>query len=219
MGVHPKVLAVSVGRPREVEWRGRPVRTSIFKTPVSGRVRVARLNIEGDEQSDLAVHGGPDKAVYVYPAEHYPGWRRELPDAELGFAAFGENLTTEGLLEADVSIGDRFRIGTAEFAVTQPRMPCYKLGVRFDDPGMVKRFHRSGRNGFYLAVTREGEIGAGDAIELLARDPGGLTVADVIGLYVDDDDKQPLLERASRHPALPAGWRDYFRKRLWAPDG
>ena len=208
-----RVLAVSVGRPREVEWRGRLVRTSIFKTPISGRARVAHLNLAGDEQSDLTVHGGPDKAVYVYPSEHYPAWRRELPGVELGFAAFGENLTTEGLLEPEVSIGDRFRIGTAEFVVTQPRMPCYKLGVRFGDPGMVKRFHQSGRNGFYLAVTREGEIGTSDAIELVARDPGGLTVADVIGLYADDGAKQPLLERASRHPALPESWREYFRGR------
>jgi MOSC domain-containing protein YiiM len=214
-----QLLAVSVGRPREVDWRGRRVRTSIFKTPVTGRVRVARLNLAGDEQSDLTVHGGPDKAVYAYPSEHYASWRRELPRAELGFGAFGENLTTEALLEQEVSIGDRFRIGTAEFVVTQPRMPCYKLGVRFGDPEMVKRFHKSGRNGFYFAVTREGELGAGDPIELLARDAGGLTVADVVRLYVDDADKQALLERASRHPALPASWREYFEKRLWGADG
>jgi MOSC domain-containing protein YiiM len=214
-----KLLAVSVGRPRDLDWRGRRVRTSIFKTPVTGRVRVSRLNLAGDEQSDLTVHGGPDKAVYAYPSEHYPAWRRELPYAELGFGAFGENLTTEGLLEHEVSIGDRFRIGTAEFVVTQPRMPCYKLGVRFGNPEMVKRFHHSGRNGFYFAVTREGELGAGDTIERLERDAGGLTVADVVKLYVEDDDKQPLLERASRHPALPASWRDYFQKRLWAADG
>ena len=214
-----KLLSVSVGRPRELDWRGRHVRTSIFKTPVTGRVRVSRLNLAGDEQSDLTVHGGPDKAVYVYPGEHYPAWRRELPGAELAFGAFGENLTTEGLLEREVSIGDRFRIGTAEFVITQPRMPCYKLGVRFGDPEMVKRFHHSGRNGFYFAVTREGELGAGDAVEVLERDTGGLTVADVVGLYVADDDKQPLLERASRHPALPASWREYFGKRLWGADG
>jgi MOSC domain-containing protein YiiM len=214
-----KLLAVSVGRPRDVDWRGRGVRTSIFKAPVTGRVRVTRLNLAGDEQSDLTVHGGPDKAVYAYPGEHYAAWRRELPDTELGFGAFGENLTTEGLLEHEVSIGDRFHIGTAEFVVTQPRMPCYKLGVRFGNPEMVKRFHHSGRNGFYFAVTREGELGAGDAIERLERDTGGLTVADVVKLYVEDDDKQPLLERASRHPALPASWRDYFQKRLWAADG
>ena len=214
-----KLLAVSVGRPQVLDWHGRQVRTSIFKTPVAGRVRVCRLNLAGDEQSDLSVHGGPDKAVYAYPGEHYADWRSDLGRNDLEFGTFGENLTTEGLLEHEVSIGDRFRIGTAEFVVTQPRMPCYKLGVRFDDPAMVKRFHHSGRNGFYFAVTQEGELRAGDAIERLARDPDGLTVADVVRLYVGDADQQPLLERASRHPALPAGWREYFEKRLWGADG
>jgi MOSC domain-containing protein YiiM len=214
-----KLLAVSVGRPQGLNWHGRRVRTSIFKTPVAGRVRVGRLDLAGDEQSDLSVHGGPDKAVYAYPGEHYAAWRSELAGTELNFGMFGENLTTEGLLEHEVSIGDRFRIGTAEFVVTQPRMPCYKLGVRFDDPAMVKRFHHSGRNGFYFAVTQEGELGSGDAIMRLARDPDGLTVADVVRLYVEADDEQPLLERASRHPALPASWREYFEKRLWGADG
>ena len=213
-----KVVAVSVGRPREVEWRGRRVDTSIFKTPVSGRVHVGRLNLEGDEQADLSVHGGAEKAVYAYPAEHYARWRHELPDAELGWAAFGENLTTEGLLETDVRIGDRYRVGTAELVVTQPRMPCFKLAVRFGRADMVKRFQQSGRSGFYCSVAREGEVGAGDAIEQIARDDAGLTVADVVSLYVTDATNQALLARASEHPALPEGWRDYFRKRLWAPD-
>jgi MOSC domain-containing protein YiiM len=213
-----KLVAVSVGGPREVEWRGRVIQTSIFKTPVSGRVRVARLNIEGDQQSDLSVHGGPEKAVYAYPAEHYAFWRIELPDAELARGAFGENFTTEGLLEDEVCIGDRYRIGTAELVVTQPRTPCYKLGIRFGRSDMVKRFQHSGRSGFYLAVVREGEVGAGDAIERIARDDRGLTVADVVRLYAAGAANQSLLERASEHPALPTGWRDYFRKRLWEPD-
>lgn len=213
-----KLVALSVGGPREVEWRGRTVRTSIFKQPVPGRARVTRLNVEGDEQSDLSVHGGPEKAVYAYPAEHYAAWRRELPDLELPWGAFGENLTTDGLLETDVSIGDRLRIGTTELVVTQPRQPCYKLGVRFGRPDMVKLFHESGRSGFYLAVTLEGDLGAGDSIERVARDEGGLTVADVVRLYTYDAPNQTLLARASRHPSLPAGWRDYFRKRLWDPD-
>ena len=213
-----KLLAISVGRPREVQWNGRSVRTSIFKTPVAGRVHVARGNVEGDEQSDLSVHGGPDKAVYAYPAEHYRLWRRELADAELTWGAFGENFTTEGLLEDEVWIGDRYRVGTAELVVTQPRTPCYKLGIRFGQPDMVKRFHKSGRSGFYLAVEREGEVGAGDTIELFARDQRRLTVADVVALYAADSANQPLLENASGHPSLPATWREYFRKRLWAPD-
>ena len=213
-----KLLAISVGRPREVQWRGRSVQTSIFKTPLSGRVRVTRDNVEGDQQSDLSVHGGPEKAVYAYPAEHYAYWRRELPNAQLPWGAFGENFTTEGLLEDEVCIGDRYRVGTAELVVTQPRMPCYKLGLRFGYPDVVKRFHQSGRNGFYLAVEREGEVGAGDAVERIARSERQLTVADVVMLYATDSANQPLLKSASDHPSLPAAWREYFRKRLSAPD-
>jgi MOSC domain-containing protein YiiM len=213
-----KLMAISVGRPRAVEWRGRSVRTSIFKTPVSGRLRVARLNIEGDEQSDLSVHGGAEKAVYAYPAEHYDFWRRELPDTALPWGAFGENFTTEGLLEDEVCIGDRYRVGGVELVVTQPRMPCYKLAIRFDRPDIVKRFLQSGRSGFYFAVEREGELGPGDAIERIARDEKRLTVADVVALYAADSTNQPLLENASAHPSLPASWREYFRKRLWTPD-
>ena len=213
-----KLVAISVGGPREVQWRGRSVQTSIFKTPVSRRVHVTRGNIEGDQQSDLSVHGGPEKAVYAYPAEHYNFWRRELGDAELSWGAFGENFTTEGLLEDEVWIGDRYRVGTVELVVTQPRMPCYKLAIRFERPDMVKRFHQSRRSGFYLAVEREGEVGAGDAIERLARDERRLTVADVVALYATDSANQPLLENASDHPSLPAAWREYFRKRLWTPD-
>ena len=212
------VVAISVGGPQEVEWRGRRVQTSIFKTPVSRRVRVARDNVEGDQQSDLSVHGGREKAVYVYPAEHYDFWRRELPEAELPWGAFGENFTTQGLLEDEVWIGDRYRVGTSELVVTQPRMPCYKLGIRFDRPDMVKRFLQSRRSGFYLAVEREGEVGAGDVIERIARDETRLTVAEVVSLYAADSANQPLLARASDHPSLPGAWREYFRKRLWEPD-
>ena len=213
-----KLVAISVGGPRVVRWRGRRVQTSIFKTPVSHRVHVTRGNIEGDRQSDLTVHGGPEKAVYVYPAEHYDFWRRELPDAELPWGAFGENFTTEGLLEDEVWIGDRYRVGTVELVVTQPRMPCYKLAIRFERTDVVKRFLQSRRSGFYLAVEREGEVGAGDVIERLARDERRLTVADVVALYATDSANQPLLENASDHPSLPASWREYFRKRLWTPD-
>ena len=213
-----KVVAISVGRPREVQWRGRKVQTSIFKTPVSHRVQVKRDNIEGDQQSDLSVHGGLEKAVYAYPAEHYTYWRRELPDAELPWGAFGENFTTEGLLEDEVWIGDRYRVGTAELVVTQPRVPCYKLAIRFQQTEMVKRFLQSRRSGFYLAVEREGEVGAGDVIERFARDERRLTVAEVVALYATDSANQPLLENASDHPSLPDAWRAYFRKRLWTPD-
>ena len=173
-----QVISINVGLPREVEWRDQIVRTSIFKKPVAGRVRVGRLNIEGDQQSDLTVHGGAGKAVYVYPSEHYDFWQKELPDADLPWGAFGENLTTTGLTEDDVRIGDHFAIGSAEFVVTQPRMPCFKLTIRFGRADMIKRFYRSGRSGFYLAVAKEGEIGAGDEISLLSRDDGAMTIVE-----------------------------------------
>jgi len=209
---------VNVGLPREVEWRGRRVRTSIWKSPRQGRVRVERENLEGDRQSDLTVHGGPEKAIYVYPSEHYAFWRAELPDMDLGWGAFGENLTSVGLLEPEVMIGDELHIGSAAFRVTQPRMPCFKLGIRFGSDEMVKRFLRSGRTGFYLAVVREGDVGAGDAIDITAHNPAGLSVADVTALYGRDAENQTLLRRAVDSPALPEDWREYFRKRLWEPD-
>jgi MOSC domain-containing protein YiiM len=213
-----KLLSISVGLPREIEWKGKLVRTSIFKASVPGRVRVSQLNLEGDQQSDPSVHGGIDKAVYAYPSEHYSFWRKELPGMDLPWGVFGENLTTEGLLEEAVHIGDRFRVGSAEFAVTQPRMPCFKLGIRFDRPDIVKRFLHSGRSGFYFAVLKEGEVTAGDSIELLERDEHGVTVADIVNLYGRDAANQELLRRVSELPSLPKSWRDYFRKRLWNPD-
>ena len=212
-----KLLSVNVGSPRELEWRGKLVRTSIFKSPVTGRVRVTRLNLEGDQQSDLAVHGGVDKAVYAYPSEHYPFWRKELPSLQLAWGAFGENLTIEGLLEDAIKIGDRLRIGSTQFVVTQPRMPCFKLGIRLGVPDMVNRFLRSGRSGFYLAVLEEGEVAAGDAIELLTQngqaDPA-VTVADVVSLYSGKTTNRDLLRRVSELRALPLSLRDQFRSRL-----
>jgi MOSC domain-containing protein YiiM len=213
-----KILSVNVGLPREIESRGKVTRTSIFKNPVAGRVRVTTLNLDGDRQSDLSVHGGVDKAVYLYPSEHYPYWREELPEADLSWGAFGENLTTEGLLEGVINIGDIFRIGSAEFRVTQPRMPCFKLGIRFDRADMVKRFLLSRRTGFYLAVTKEGDVSTGDSIEYLKQDEHNVTVADITNLYVADAASQQELKKVSELPELPAGWRDYFRKRIWDPD-
>jgi MOSC domain-containing protein YiiM len=213
-----KLLSVNVGLPREVESQGRLVRTSIFKSPVEGPVRVATLNLDGDQQSDLAVHGGVHKAVYAYPSEHYDYWRKELPGMDLPSGAFGENFTTEGLLEQTVHIGDRLRIGSAELVVTQPRMPCFKLGIRFGRPDMVKRFLRSGRTGFYLAVLAEGQVTAGASIDLITGDEHAVTVADIVGLYTADATNQALLRQVSELAALPEAWRDYFRKRLWEPD-
>ena len=177
-----KVISVNVGLPREVEWHGRKVRTSIWKTPKSGRVRVGALNLDGDAQSDLTVHGGREKAVYVYPSEHYAFWRAEL-ERDLPWGSFGENLTTESLLENELRIGDALRIGSAEFVITQPRLPCFKLGIRFSDDRMIKRFLLSGRSGFYLAVLREGDVGAGDAIQLTTRSSNTPSVTDVVARY------------------------------------
>lgn len=213
-----KLVSVNVGLPREVDWHGRSVRTSIWKNPVEGLVRVGALNLEGDKQSDLSVHGGADKAVYAYPSEHYSYWRRELPSMELPWGAFGENFTTQGLLEEKVHIGDRFRIGSAEFVVTQPRMPCFKLGIRFGRPDMLKHFLRSGRTGFYLSVLHEGQVAAGNSIDYVAGEKPGVAVSDIVSLYTTDAENQELLRQVSQLPALPEQWRDYFRKRLWEPD-
>src|SRR5215218_6335693 len=178
-----KIISLNVGRPRLVVWEGQAVSTGIYKSPVGGRVMLRALNLDGDRQADLTVHGGPTKAAYVYPSEHYGYWREELPGVEVPWGVFGENFTTEGLDESAVNIGDRFRIGAAEVTVTEPRMPCYKLGIKFGRADILKPFLASGRTGFYFSVQREGEVAAGDEIELIARDRHGLTVADVSRLY------------------------------------
>jgi MOSC domain-containing protein YiiM len=174
-----KLVSVNVGLPRAIAWRGKTIHTAIWKSAVAGAVRVARTNLEGDRQADPSVHGAPDMTVYAYPSEHYAFWRQELPGADLPWGAFGENFSTEGLLEDTVRIGDRLNIGSAQFAVTQPRTPCFKLGIRFGRQDMVKRFARSGRSGFYLTVLREGEVAAGDAIEHLMSSEGSPSVSDV----------------------------------------
>ena len=213
-----KIVSINVGLLRAIKRRGKTITTSIFKSPVAGRVFVNRLNVVGDQQSDLTVHGGVDKAVYVYPSEHYAFWRAELPGVDFPWAAFGENFTTAGLLEDTVHIGDQLRIGSAKFTVTQPRMPCFKLALRFDRPDMVKRFLRSGRSGFYLSVSQEGEVAADDAITLIGHDADPMTVADIFRLYTADDADPDLLRRASKLPSLAPGWREHFRERLAEPD-
>jgi len=176
-----KVLSVNVGLPRLVEYRGEPIATGIYKESVGdARIAVNEFNLAGDRQADLRVHGGYSKAVYVYPSEHYVFWKNELPEMDLPFGVFGENLTIEGLVERDVNIGDRFRIGTAEFAVTQPRQPCFKLGIRFGRGDIIKRFAKSGRSGFYFAIEKTGELGAGDEIKLLSRESAQPSVFEVV---------------------------------------
>ena len=218
-GESMKLISVNVGLPREITAGGKTVRTSIWKYPVEGKVHVSVLNLDGDQQSDLSVHGGVDKAVYLYPSEHYSYWRTQLPDAELPWGAFGENFTTEGILEDHTTIGDRIRVGSAEFVVTQPRIPCFKLGIRFGRRDMVKRFLQSKRSGFYLAVIREGDVEKNDAIEFTDRQKSGVTITDIVNLYSVDSQNQELLRRATDLPALPQSWTDYFRKRLWNADG
>jgi MOSC domain-containing protein YiiM len=209
-----QLVSVNVGLPRSITWKGRTVKTGIFKTPTHGRVRVRTLNLEGDRQADLSVHGGPGKAIYVYPSEHYDYWRGEFPGMGLSWGMFGENFTTTGLLEGAVNVGDAFRIGSAVAMVTQPRVPCYKLAAKFGREDIVKRFLASGRSGFYLKVMQEGEVGAGDAIELMSQDAHAVTVADVAKLYRDGSDEVSLLQRAMQVEALPENWREHFRQQI-----
>jgi MOSC domain-containing protein YiiM len=209
-----KLVSVNVGLPQEVIWKGKTVTTGIFKEPVEERVKVRFFNLDGDRQADLTVHGGLDKAIYVYPVEHYEYWRGELPEMELPWGMFGENLTTVGLLEDSVNIGDRFRIGTAEVMVTQPRVPCYKLGIKFGRANMVKQFLDSRLTGFYFSVLQEGEVGVGDAMELISRDENNVTVADITRLYVRQSDDLQMLQRAAQVKALPDGWRNYFQQQI-----
>lgn len=199
-----RIVSVNVGQPREVtDAAGNRVLTSIYKSPVSGVVRVRELNVEGDRQSDLVKHGGPLRAVYMYPSEHYPYWRTELPATDLPWGAFGENLTIEGLVEDDVRIGDRLRVGSSELVVTRPRKPCYKLGIRLRQSDIVMRFRASGRSGFYLRVAREGELRAGDAITLVERG-SGQTIREVFADYTAMQTRITLPRPAADefHPAF-----------------
>ncbi|QDV36831.1 MOSC domain-containing protein [Tautonia plasticadhaerens] len=209
------VVSVNVGRPRLKQWRGRTTSTGIFKAPVAGRVAVRLENLDGDRQADLSVHGGPDKAVYAYPVEHYDAWRADLPGVDLPWGVFGENLSCSGgWLEDGVRIGDRFRIGDAEFEVSQPRLPCAKLNLRFERTDMVKRMLASGRFGFYFRVLREGTVGAGDAMDRIAESPSDLTVAEAARLMAIDRRDPRLLRRAVGVEALPRDWIREFRDRL-----
>jgi MOSC domain-containing protein YiiM len=217
MKLTSKLISLNTGLPREIDVHassGHIVRTSIWKSPRTGRLHVTTTNVEGDEQSDLTVHGGQFKTVYCYPSEHYEYWRGQLPHAELPWGAFGENFTTEGLLETDIRIGDRFQIGSAEFLVTQPRQPCFKLGIRFGRDDMIKRFLASGRSGFYVSVAREGDVAQGDPIQFVERATGSISVSDIFALYFDDDGEPEQLRRAAGAPGLAPGWRNHFLKRL-----
>jgi MOSC domain-containing protein YiiM len=209
-----KLLSVNVGLPQEVVAGNRLVRTSIFKSPITGRIPIRNNNLAGDQQSDLSVHGGRAKAVYAYPYEHYAYWHEQLPDVDLKPGNFGENLTIEGLLESDVHVGDRLKTGSAELLVTQPRMPCFKLGIRFDRPDMVKRFLNSRRSGFYMSVAREGEVAAGDAIEIVERHPAAVSIPELLRMYLNEALEPDRLREAIAIPALSDSWRHELQKQL-----
>ncbi len=209
-----KIESLNVARPQLMVYQGRTINTAISKTPVSGPIALRTLNLDGDRQADLSVHGGPNKAVYAYPSEHYPDWRRELPGMDLPWGIFGENFTTSGLSEDDLHIGDRFQIGSAIVMVRQPRQPCYKLAAKFRRDDILERFLLSGRSGFYFSVEQEGAVEVGDAIELLTREPDAITITAMNRLYVLEKYNQDLLHKAIRTAALPEDWREYFSARL-----
>jgi MOSC domain-containing protein YiiM len=213
-----RIVSLNVGLPRTVAWRGQQVTTGIFKQPVKGPILLRQFNLVGDRQADLKDHGGQGKAVYAYPSEHYEFWHKELPQMELPWGMFGENLTTEGLMEENTHIGDRFRIGEALVMVTQPRIPCYKLGVKFGRDDIVRRFLESGRSGIYFSVMKEGMISALDPIDRIHHAEGGITVADINRAYVHGNENISLMRRAVRLGELPAGIRDRFVQQLSSID-
>ena len=209
-----KLISLNVARPRLAVYKGMTLNTGIFKKPVSGRVMLRTLNLDGDRQADLSVHGGPYKAVYAYPSEHYEYWRGELPGIDLPWGAFGENFTTQGLAEVDVQIGDVLKVGSAVVMVRQPRMPCYKLAAKFQRDDIIERFLASGRSGFYFSVEQEGEVGQGDSIEFVARNQDGISIIEMNQLFVRDKYNRALLQKAIATAALPESWREYFLPRL-----
>jgi MOSC domain-containing protein YiiM len=212
-----QLVSLNVARPRLMVYKGTPINTGIFKKPVSGPVQLRTLNLDGDRQADLSAHGGPYKAVYGYPSEHYPFWRQELPGVDLPWGMFGENFTTLGLLEDELHVGDRFQIGAAIVMVRQPRTPCYKLAAKFQRDDLLQRFLVSGRSGFYFSVEQEGSVAEGDAFELLKRNDEGVTISELNRLFVHEKYNQDLLRKAVGTEALPENWREYLSERLDQP--
>jgi MOSC domain-containing protein YiiM len=211
-----KVLSVNVGLPRKVLFNGQTITTAIFKDPVKGPVKLRKINLDGDKQADLTVHGGVDKAVYSYPAEHYDYWRKQYPNIDIIWGMFGENFTTTGLIEDTTNIGDQIQIGSAKLVAAQPRMPCYKLGVRFGFMEIIRRFLSSGRPGIYFKVLKQGEVNTGDKIEIIERDKNNVTVKDIVRLYINRDhvDNIETMRRAIKISALPEGWKYEFQQNI-----
>ena len=212
--VRAKLISIQVGIPRTVQIDGEEITTGIFKTPIEKRIPLHWLDLEGDQQADLTVHGGRDKAVYVYPSEHYPYWKKQLPGVNLPWGAFGENFTTSGLVEDTVCLGDRFTIGTAEVVVTQPRLPCFKLNLKFDRADMAKRFLASRRSGFYLRVLREGEVGPGDEIVRTHQDENRVSISDALRIYLHEASSNELVHRALQVEYLSPSWREKFAQEI-----
>lgn len=206
-----KLISVNVGLPIKVNFGREVVTTGIFKNPIQHRVKLNKLNLEGDKQADLTVHGGIDKAVYAYPSEHYRFWKEKIRDFKFSWGTFGENLTTEGLFEDKVRIGDHFKIGSAKVMATQPRMPCYKLGVRFGRMDVIKKFLESGKSGIYFKVIKEGEIGINDTIKLIKKDHNNVTIKNIVDMVTkEENENTTLMEKAIQVPGLPTGWKNYF---------
>lgn len=209
-----QLIAISVSKPQTVDYRGDTFETGIFKQPIQGRVMLRTLNLDGDGQADLSVHGGVDKAVYAYPQEHYATWAAELGRDGFPWGQFGENFTVRGLLEDQVCVGDVYQIGAAILQVTQPRLPCYKLNARMDLPQFGKLFLKSLRTGFYLRVLQEGEVGAGDPITLIQADSARLSIREMTHLYYFDQHNREGLQRAATIQAMTPEWREGFRELL-----
>jgi MOSC domain-containing protein YiiM len=214
MTIEARLLSVNIGRPQIVMRDGQAVSTAIYKKAVTERVVLRTLNLDGDRQADLSVHGGPTKAVYFYPSEHYDFWQAEFPEMDLQPGMFGENFTTVGLSEPETNIGDKFRIANAVVMVTEPLMPCYKLGIRFGRVDVIRKFLASGRSGFYCSVLQEGEVGAGDRIELIERTQDHVRVSDITRLYTSEKHSIEMLRLAIELEALPESWKEHFRVRL-----
>ncbi len=212
-----KLVSLNVARPRLVFYKGKSINTGIFKQPVSGPMQLRTKNLDGDRQADLSVHGGPHKAVYGYPSEHYSFWREALPGVDLPWGMFGENFTTSGLGEDELHVGDRFQIGSSIVMVRQPRTPCYKLAAKFQRDDMLERFLLSGCSGFYFSVEQEGSVAAEDDFQLLKRNQDGITISEMNRLFVRDKYNQELLRKAIHTAALPDNWREYFAERLERP--
>ncbi|OLS16737.1 MAG: hypothetical protein HeimC3_51570 [Candidatus Heimdallarchaeota archaeon LC_3] len=209
-----KIISINVGLPRKVMWQDNEVETAIFKEPIKGKIKINKLNLEGDQQADLSVHGGINKAVYAYSAEYYMFWKNELPNTKFPYGAFGENLTTLGLNENNVNIGDIFQIGTAKLMAVQPRLPCYKLGVRFQRLDMIKRFLESKRAGIYFKVIEEGETAHLDEIKLIKEDENAVKISEITRLFAFDKNDLESLIKIVKVEALPESWKTYFQHRI-----